>query len=415
MDIKLSIKIAAKDLGIDRLRKHQIQPIHSILSGNDTVVLAPTSAGKSAMYWIPAILHPQQLTIVIEPTLALMHDQTQKLKNLGIAAAYVDSTIPSGKRETILKQALAGKLQFLYIIAERFTSTEFSSTLHKLDLFMVVIDEVHCVLDWGHSFRDAYLHIGEEISRLTDRPVVAAFTATATQEDIEESYTLLHMNQPNVFVNSLYRENLIYVKKFADSRKQKQKLLQKYLSKYHKHSSIVYCNTRKAVDAVYTLLEKKYPDQVIKCHANLPDKARTQAEWKFLSGEKTIMVATTAFGMGIDLRTLDLVIHFNMPLSLTDYMQQSGRAGRDGQKAHCILLYSDEDYYTNQLILVGEIRKEPQTEAEKRILSRLDNMRKYCYDDKHCMVQLLLAACGQQRQETCNRCTNCQTKRRKTQ
>ena len=410
MDTKRIIKTALQKLQIEKLRKHQQTPINSILSGKDTFVISPTGSGKSAIYQIPAILHPDKPTLVIEPTISLMHDQVQKLKSLGIAAEYLDSTQTKKERQSILDQFQFGKVNILYMTPERLHSESFSCAMKNIRLFMVVIDEAHCVMDWGYTFRDAYLHIGDFVNSLDHRPVIAAFTATASPKDAENICAALYMKHPEIFRNNLYRKNLTYLKKYADDRSKKQQLLMKYLRKYHCHSSVIYCNTRRAVDAVCEFLQEKDPGEAVKCHADLSPKKRAEHELQFLTGEKSIMVATTAFGMGVDLGSIDLVIHFNMPLSLTDYMQQTGRAGRDGQKAHCILLYSDEDYYTNQVILSGILSQK----AEKHALKQLDLMKEFCDDTERCMAQLLLEHFGQHRADTCNHCTTCQKKRRTT-
>ena len=408
MDVKRDIKQAMDQLGIDKLRRHQLKPISSICSARDTFVLAPTSSGKSAIYQIPALLHANQITVVLEPTLALMHDQTRKLRVLGIAAEYMDSAMTKSERTDSLKRFQEGKVNILYITPERFVSESFLCILRGMKLFMLVVDECHCVLDWGGSFRSDYLQIGEAINSLSERPVITALTATASKEDIEQICTLLHMKKPAIFENDLYRKNLIFIKKYADDRKAKLTLLYQYLKKYHTGCSIVYCNTKKAVDAVHELLEKRYPGKVCKCHSNMGAAKRASHELQFLKGEKQIMVATSAFGMGVDMGEVDLVIHFNMPLSVTDYVQQAGRAGRQGQKAHCVLLYSDDDYYIDRVIL-SSIQDDS---AKKRALNRLDEMKDYCDDTAHCQTGMLLRSFGQGQKKCCNRCTNCQKARR---
>lgn len=404
MDIKRNIKAAAQLLDIKKLRKHQVKPIHSILNDQDTIVLARPSAGKSIIYQIPAIMNADQRTIVIEPTLSLMYDQVRKLNDKGIPACAVDSTMKRSEQSKALKRFINGKVHILYVTPERFVAESFYEILQMVPLYMVVVDECHCVLDWGYSFRQDYLRIGEVADHLPNRPVLAAFTATATQSDMQEIAAVLHMNDPAVYRNDLQCSNLTYIKKRTIDREQKRKLLCKYLRKYHKNSSVIYCNTHKAVDAVYEHLKKKFPDEVTRSHAGFSSAKRVKNEQAFLSGDKSIMVATTAFGMGIDLGAIDLVIHFNMPLSLTDYMQQTGREGRDGQKAHCVLLYDDEDYHINQAILSDS--------GSKRARKQLDCMKEFCDDTKHCMSQLLLAHFGQTMKKNCNHCTICQKSRR---
>ena len=394
MDIKRKIKQAANIIGIDELRKSQVKPIDDILEGRDTMVVARPSEGKSAIYQIPALVHKGERTIIIEPLLSLMHDQVRKLREHGVGAARLDSTMKKSEQRECMQKFIRGEVQMLFV------------TPKAVAVYMVVVDECHAVLDWGYSFRDAYLDIGQTIDELEARPIITALTATATENDMAEIAQCLHMQNPAMYRNDLYNPKLVYIKQHAVNREEKRKLLCKYLSKYHANSSIVYCNTRKAVEAVYKQLDKKYSGQVTMSHAGLKPKARMANESEFLSGKKTIMVATSAFGMGIDLDSVDFVIHFNMPLSLTDYMQQSGRAGRNGQKAHAVLLYSDEDYYTNLAIL-------HDGHPTLRGMEQLDMMKEFCDDNEHCTAQLLLGHFGQKMKKGCKHCTVCQKNRRK--
>ncbi len=405
MDMRREIKQAANITGIDKLRKSQVKPINDILEGRDTMVVARPSAGKSAIYQIPALVHGEERTIVIEPLLSLMHDQVRKLREHGIGAVHLDSMMKKSEQRECLQKFISGEVQMLFITPERFIKEEFLCTMKAVPVYMVAVDECHAMLDWGYSFRDAYLNIGQVIDELEARPIITALTATATEDDMAEIAQCLHMQNPAMYRNDLYNPKLVYIKQHAVNREEKSKLLCKYLSKYHANSSIVYGNTRKAVEAVYKLLDKKYSG-VTMSHAGLKPKIRAANEYKFLSGEESIMVATSAFGMGIDLDSVDLVIHFNMPLSLTDYMQQSGRAGRNGQKAHAVLLYSDEDYYTNLAIL-------HDGHPTLRGMEQLDMMKEFCDDNEHCMAQLLLEHFGQKMKKTCKHCTVCQKNRRK--
>lgn len=405
MDMKRGIKQAVNITGIDKLRKPQVKPINDILKGRDTMVVAHPSAGKSAIYQIPALVHGEERTIVIEPLLSLMHDQVRKLREHGVGAAHLDSMMKKSEQRECLQKFISGEVQMLFITPERFIKEEFLCTMKAVPVYMVAVDECHAMLDWGYSFRDAYLNIGQVIDELEARPIITALTATATEDDMAEIAQCLHMQNPAMYRNDLYNPKLVYIKQHAVNREEKSKLLCKYLSKYHANSSIVYGNTRKAVEAVYKLLDKKYSG-VTMSHAGLKPKIRAANEYKFLSGEESIMVATSAFGMGIDLDSVDLVIHFNMPLSLTDYMQQSGRAGRNGQKAHAVLLYSDEDYYTNLAIL-------HDGHPTLRGMEQLDMMKEFCDDNEHCMAQLLLEHFGQKMKKTCKHCTVCQKNRRK--
>lgn len=406
MDVKREIKQAANISGIDKLRKSQVKPINDILEGRDTMVVARPSAGKSAIYQIPALVHGEERTIVIEPLLSLMHDQVRKLREHGVGAARLDSTMKKSEQRECLQKFISGEMQMLFVTPEQFGKEKFLCTIEAVAVYMVVVDKCHAVLDWGYSFRDAYLNLGQTIDELEARPIITALTATATEDDMAEIAQCLHMQNPALYRNDLYNPKLVYIKQHAVNREEKRKLLCKYLSKYHANSSIVYCNTRKAVEAVYKLLDTKYSGQVTMSHAGLKSITRTANESEFLSGKKTIMVANSALGMGIDLDSVDLVSHFNMPLSMTDYLQQSGRAGRNGQKAHAVLLYSDEDYYTNLEILRN-------SHPTLRGMEQLDMMKEFCDDNEHCMAQLLMEHFGQKMKKSCKHCTVCQKNRKK--
>lgn len=307
MDIKREVKKAANIIGIDKLCKAQVKPIHDILAGRDIMVVARPSAGKSAIYQIPALVHSGEQTIVIEPLLSLMYDQVRKLCKHGVGGAHLDSTMKKSEQKECLQKFISGEVQMLFVTPERFSKETFICTMKAVPVYMVVVDECHAVLDWGYSFRDAYLDIGQVIDELEPRPIITALTATATEDDMGEIVECLHMQNPALYRNNLYSPKLAYIKQHAASREEKRKLLGKYLSRYHTNSTIVYCNTRKAVEAVHKLLDKQYSGQVTMSHAGLKTKTRAANELEFLSGEKTIMVATSAFGMGIDLDSVDLV------------------------------------------------------------------------------------------------------------
>ena len=419
MKLKNDVKHAMEQLHISTLRKHQSKPIDSILDGHDTLVIAPTGSGKSAIFQVPAlVIHQKQhtWTLVIEPTLSLVGDQVQALNSKGIPAWQIscDHPIPSNYR--ILTNdgwipVLDLSAPFLYVTPERLQSYVFRNAIKDNPPGLVIVDEAHCVLDWGYTFRSSYLIIGKWLSSLKQRPVVAAFTATAPESYRSEICSLLGMEQPNIYVNSLERSNLILIREDCSGMDIKHRLsrLKYQLKKYGKKGRVViYCATRKYVDMVSNYLSDQFPNQVAKCHAYMDSDKRQKNELKFIGGKKRIMIATTAFGMGVDVPDIRLVIHFNLPLSVIDYYQQIGRAGRDGEKSRCVLLYAREDWELNTYILCKE---EYDEQLRKLLLDRLNQMVRIIMSQQ-CIMQQVLTALGEQKPNTCRHCTNCQQNRR---
>ena len=415
MKIRYNVQRALQRFHLETLRKEQINPINSILDGNDTFVVAPTSSGKSLIYQLTAEMHKDMLTILIEPTMALMHDQIRKLKNLGINAEYVDSTLCSTKKSTIWDDVYNHKISILYVSPERLSSPDFLNAIANLDIYMVVVDKCHCVLEWGISFRPDYLKIAKFIKNLKHRPIITALTATVNPKDREIIQKLLGMKKPKEFINSIERPNLILLKEEIPTYNDEEKIFQRKLArlkynmkKYHRSGSIiVYCSTRKHVDAVYNYLESKFPGQIVRCHSEMNSRTRAKHEREFINNEKPIMVATSAFGMGIDKGDIDLIIHFDMPLSIGDYYQQAGRAGRDGGEAHCMILYNEIDAEKWQAF----IKEENDNATKKYMLEQLKQMQKFVESDS-CMMQNLLSYFGEIKEKTCKHCTCCQRNRR---
>ena len=406
MDTKRSIKRATAKLGIEKLRKYQVAPINSVLDENDTFVVAPTSAGKSAIYQIPALIFSGS-TLVIEPTLSLLYDQVSKLRQYGIQADYIDSSRTYSDNIGILRRAQKGKLKFLFITPERLQNQTFRREINSVSISLVAVDEAHCVTSWGYGFRSAYLKIGEFIGSLPDSPIKVALTATATPQMRKEICELLAMEQPEIYINSLYRPNLHFIKHTYVSNEAKLKKLYCILKKKDYETCVVYCNTVKMTDAVYKMINEWFPEKVTRCHSGLNNHVRKGNDLMFLNGERQIMVATSAFGMGIDQSNVDLVIHFNLPLSPIDYYQQAGRAGRAGQKSKCILLYCENDYHVNRWMI-----EETKNEAvRKSMLAALDQMKEYA-DSSECLWQQLLSSLGENRDIACGLCTNCQKRRK---
>lgn len=297
-------------------------------------------------------------------------------------------------------------LKVLYLVSEAF-----QKAIKNDPPSLVVVDEAHCVLDWGYTFRSSYLKIGKWISTLKKRPVVAAFTATAPEAYRSEICSLLGMDKPEVYVNSLERSDLILIREDCSAMTIKRRLsrLKYHLKKYGKEGRVViYCATRKHVDLVTNYLSDRFPGEVVKCHAYMDPDKRLRNETKFIRNQKRIMVATTAFGMGVDVPDIRLVVHFELPLSVIDYYQQIGRAGRDGKKSRCVLLYAPEDQDQNVNILCKEDYDES---LQKLLLDRLDEMVRIV-TGKACIMQQVLTALGEKKPNTCRHCTNCQRNRR---
>lgn len=406
MDTKRSVKDAKTQLGIKKLRNYQIAPINSILEQNDTFVVAPTSAGKSAIYQISALVF-SGLTLVIEPTLSLLYDQVNKLQLCDVRADYIDSSRTYEDNISILRKAQKGRLKFLFVTPERLQNQTFQREISDVSISLVVVDEAHCVTSWGYGFRSAYLKIGEFIEMLPDSPIKVALTATAPPQTREKICNLLAMDSPEIFINSLYRPNLHFVKNTYVSDEAKLKELHRILKRKDYQACVVYCNTISMTDAVYRIINEWFPKQVALCHSNLDNQARKGNDLMFLNGERRIMVATSAFGMGVDHSDVDLVIHFNLPLSPIDYYQQAGRAGRAGQSSKGVLLYCENDYQVNKAI----INRTGNEAARECMLAALDQMKEYA-DSSECLSQQLLSALGEVRDIPCGLCTNCQKRRK---
>ena len=402
MKIQKKVKLAMEQLHIAKLRPNQLKPINRVLDGKDTLLIAATSFGKSLVAQIPAVVVRDKLTIIIEPLTALMHEQVKKLKNLGVSAAYLDSTQAKDERRQVREMLRNRELTILYLSPERLQPECMPYEVHENDVGLVVVDECHCVTAWGHTFREAYLHIGDFIDSLKDRPTVLAMTASAPPEDRDEIIELLSMQDAKCITNSLYRSNLHFMKQMVTSRSEQIKALKKSLKKFHRHTTMIYCSTQNTVEEIAKRLRKIYPGEVVAYHGR-----NKKGERDMLSGEKHIIVATSALAMGVSIQNVDLVIHYNMPLSVPDYYQMSGRAGREGQKARSILIYNSSDYYSNRAML----KDIDDRDTRKTVMERLDAMKELCEDGELCIYSMILEALGEARETRCRYCTNCQKAR----
>ena len=421
MDIKRHLKSALKQLGFDKPRKAQIIPMKTLDAGQDAIVIAATSSGKQVIYETVGLAHSDRLTIVIEPLLALIYNQVQTLKAHNISAEYIDKDTTKEDTEKILKKARKGRLNFLYVTPERLQNSTFLSVMKQTDIFMVVVDECHCVTEWGQTFRDAYLHIGEFIDKLEHKPAICACSATIPADSLDTIRDSLHMDKPAVLRSDLRRDNLILLKKDVTCNKKtleerlefRIKKLCKLIDKYHKDGSVlIFAQTTAYVDALYNILRERYTDEATRYHSRVkPERHKKELLFDFLQGERKIMISTSAFSMGIDVSDIELVVHFNAPISMTDYIQQIGRAGRDGRKAHCVLFYDqngDDDTVSDSFI---KKTKKQSAKAAKTIKTKRKQVHDFIHSD-NCMVSDILEHQGQNETKTCKRCTVCARKRR---
>ena len=421
MDMKRHLKSALKQLGFDKPRKAQIIPMNTLDAEQNAIVIAATGSGKQVIYETVGLAHSDRLTIVIEPLLALIYNQVQTLQEHGVSADYIDMTRSKEEIDKILHKARKGKLNFLYVTPERLQNHSFIETMQHSDIFMIVVDECHCITEWGYTFRDAYLHIGDFIGKLKRKPVICACSATISADSLNTIRDSLHMDKPTVLRSDLRRDNLILLKKDVTCNKKtlearlefRIKKLCKLIDKYHKDGSVlIFAQTTTYVDTLYNILEEKYPDDVTRYHSRVkPERRKKQLLFDFLQGKRKIMIATSAFSMGIDVPDIELVVHFNAPISMTDYIQQIGRAGRDGRKAHCVLFYDqngDDDAISNSFIKKA---KKQSPEAAKVIKVKLRQVHNFIHSES-CMVCDILEHQGQHETKTCKRCTVCAQKRR---
>ncbi len=392
--------------GYDAFRPAQETLISAVLEGRDVLGIMPTGAGKTVCYQIPALLFPG-ITLVISPLISLMQDQVRALHAAGIRGAYLNSSLSPEQYEKVMDNARSGAYKIIYVAPERLSSAEFREFARSADISLVAVDEAHCVSQWGHDFRPAYLEIALFAEELGTRPPIAAFTATATpavRQDIMEQRSL---RDPKILVTGFDRENLMLrVLQPAD----KMTALLEYLDTHPKGSGIVYCSTRKRVEYVARRLQE-HGISAAGYHAGMEEQARRESQAQFQRGRIRVMVATNAFGMGIDKRDVRVVIHFNMPMNLGTYYQEAGRAGRDGKPAECLLLYSPGDVGMAEFLIRSAQKGMHPDEAQIRFhmeMDKLDKMEAYCLS-ADCLRHRILDYFGQESPKRCGHCGNCLT------
>ena len=332
--------------GYKDFRPAQKPVIESLLAGHDTVAIMPTGAGKSICFQIPALIF-SGLTLVVSPLISLMKDQVDALVEQGIAATYINSSLSAAEADARLAAIAAGKCKLVYVAPERLDTSYFQYILEHQPLAMVAVDEAHCLSQWGHDFRPSYRQIAPFIASLARRPLVAAFTATATPEVKDDIVRLLALHAPAVHVTGFDRPNLYFEVRRGEDKK---KFVTAYVRNHPSEAGIIYAATRKEVDALYALLSRRGLS-VGHYHAGMNDAERAKAQDDFLYDNVQVVVATNAFGMGIDKSNVRYVIHYNMPKNIEAYYQEAGRAGRDGEPGTCILLYAPQDTMTQKFLI----------------------------------------------------------------
>ncbi|NPV93462.1 MAG: DNA helicase RecQ [Firmicutes bacterium] len=391
-------RLLKQHFGYDGFKKGQPEIIEQILRGNDVLAVMPTGAGKSICYQLPALVF-DGVTLVISPLISLMKDQVDTLRETGIRAAFINSSLGLAEIREVIAQARRNTYRLIYVAPERLQSESFLELVRSLRVSMVAVDEAHCVSQWGHDFRPSYTEIAGMVDTLPRRPVMAAFTATATPLVKEDISRLLRLNHPFSLTTGFDRENLCFeVVKPLDKFAQ----LQLYLKSARGKSGLIYASTRKTVEAVWEKLNKKgFP--AARYHAGLPEDERSRNQEDFLYDRVPLMVATNAFGMGIDKSNISFVIHYNMPLSMESYYQEAGRAGRDGQAAECVLFFSSSDIATNKFLIEHSGENTDKTGDYQKLNEIVD----YCHTDR-CLRAYILDYFGETgASEHCGRCGSC--------
>lgn len=392
-------QILQKFYGYEDFRLGQKKVVESLLNRNDTVAIMPTGAGKSICFQIPALLF-EGVTLVISPLISLMKDQVDSLRQLGIAAVYINSSVSKAQLYKDLQDISAGFYKIIYIAPERLTSEYLPDSFKNLNISMVAVDEAHCLSQWGHDFRPSYRNILNFTNSLRIKPIISAFTATATPEVKTDIINLLGLKQPNVFVTGFDRPNLYFSVLRGEV---KDKFVIDYVKKHQDEAGIIYVGTRKDVDALQVLLEIKGV-KAGRYHAGMTDEERNQMQEDFLYDNLSVMVATNAFGMGIDKPNVRYVIHYNMPKNMEAYYQEAGRAGRDGLSGNCILLYSPQDTQLQKFLISKSTESEIRQQLEYK---RLQSMVDYCHTPQ-CLRAFILHYFGEfDVEEHCDNCSNC--------
>lgn len=404
-------EVLRKYFGYTSFKEGQEELVDGILTGRDVLGIMPTGAGKSICYQVPALCM-EGITIVVSPLISLMMDQVKALNQAGVHAAYINSSLTENQISKALQNARMGQYKIIYVAPERLETERFLYFALNADISMVTIDEAHCISQWGQDFRPSYLKILQFIDRLPVRPIVSAFTATATMVVRKDILEILQLQNPKVLVTGFDRENLFF--EVRTGRNKDDQLLH-YLQNHLEESGIIYCATRKNVEKVCEFLELRGLP-VTKYHAGLSPQERKENQEDFIYDRKPIVVATNAFGMGIDKSNVRYVVHYNMPQSLENYYQEAGRAGRDGMSAECVILYSPQDVHINKYLIENRGENTELTEEQAELVLKNDRerlwaMAGYC-KTTHCLREYILRYFGTSRWQDisgkyCGNCSVC--------
>ncbi|TSB45111.1 DNA helicase RecQ [Alkalicoccobacillus porphyridii] len=393
-----AVQLLKQTYGYEQFRPGQQKVIHQVLAGHDTLAIMPTGGGKSICYQLPAMML-EGVTIVISPLISLMKDQVDALGQLGVESTYINSSLSYQEEQHRLQGITEGKFKLIYVAPERLENQSFYRILSSVTVSLVAIDEAHCMSQWGHDFRPSYMNIPSWLDSLPSKPVILALTATATlqvQEDLQLHLSILPTHS---VVTGFARPNLQFqVVKGMDKRA----YITKYLEHHQSEPGIIYVSTRKEANQLADFLNKKHWNTGV-YHGGMTEPERTASQEDFLYDRVQVMIATNAFGMGINKSNVRYVLHYNLPKNLEAYYQEAGRAGRDGEKGECVLLFSGQDIRTQQFFIE---QSEADEQFKKNEFSKLQKMISYCHTEG-CLQTMILHYFGEEEEQPCGRCSNC--------